>query len=355
MSVTRDRQTVLEVVKRCEMYGHVERGINPAPFSWERKPRPTDTPADDFPMVPQCAAEIIECWKNGLESLILVVGNDDDMSEITLVPVEDVPERESNRFKQAHLAAEQLQKAVIELWNELDSNGDLNKNDLPPSIRVMTPRRAPLQSFSRFRELPNEIQDCIWKYAIQVPRVVELEIRDVSQQETSVVNRRIPFLSHVSSASRSMVLEQLSTLWGKKGHRLAYYNKALDLVLIPQRGHYSITSKQTEVDSLGILSHCEGVEIFNGKQAMSSGSREIVILGGRRPTKGWMTFEMLVDQETYPYPDSDICEAWYFLDGLKTEMAKLKKTKGKKWKGIIRPIVKMARLQPVLHTLSPYT
>jgi hypothetical protein len=75
-----------------------------------------------------------------------------------------------------------------------------------------------------------------------------------------------------------MVLKQLSTLREKKGHRLAYYDETLDLVLIPQCGHYSITSKQTEVDSLGILSHCEGVEIFNGKQAMSSGSREIVIL-----------------------------------------------------------------------------
>jgi hypothetical protein len=63
---------------------------------------------------------------------------------------------------------------------------------------------------------------------------------------------------------------------------------------------------------------------------------------------------MLVDQETYPYPGSDMCEAWYFMDGLKTEMGKLKKKKGKKWKGT-RPIVKMASLQPVLHTLSPYT
>lgn len=66
-----------------------------------------------------------------------------------------------------------------------------------------------------------------------------------------------------------------------------------------------------------------------------------------------MTFEMLLDQETYPYPDSDMCEAWYFMDGLKTEMTKLQK-EGKKWKGT-RPTVKMARLQPVLHILSPYT
>ena len=59
-----------------------------------------------------------------------------------------------------------------------------------------------------------------------------------------------------------------------------------------------------------------------------------------------MTFEMLVDQETYPYPDSDMCEAWYFMDGLKTEMAKLKK-KGEKWKGT-RPTVKMARLRTMV-------
>jgi hypothetical protein len=126
-----------------------------------------------------------------------------------------------------------------------------------------------------------------------------------------------------------MVLRQLSTLWEKKGHRLAYCNKSLDLVHIPQRGQYSITSKQTEVDSLGILSHCEGVEIFNGRQAMSSESREIVILGGREPTRSRMSLEMLVDQETYPYPDSDTCEAWYFMDGLKTEMAKLKKKRAR--------------------------
>jgi hypothetical protein len=104
-------------------------------------------------MVPRCAAEIIECWRNGLESLILVVGNDDDMSGITLVPVED----------------------MLKLLNELDSNGHLNRDPLPPSIKVMTPQRAPLQSFSIFSELPKEIQDCIWNYAIQVPRIVELE------------------------------------------------------------------------------------------------------------------------------------------------------------------------------------
>jgi hypothetical protein len=118
-------------------------------------------------MVPQCAAKIIECWKNGLKSLILVVGNDDDMSEITLVPVEDVLERETNRFKQARLAAEQLRKAVMELLNELASNGHLNREPLPPSIKVMTSQRAPLQSFSIFGELPKEIQDCIWNYTIQ--------------------------------------------------------------------------------------------------------------------------------------------------------------------------------------------
>jgi hypothetical protein len=97
------------------MDGHVENGINPAPFAWERKPRLTDTPVDDFPMVPQYAEAIIKCWKSRLESVILVVGNDDDMSEITLVPVEDVLERETSRFKQARLAAEQLRKAVMEL------------------------------------------------------------------------------------------------------------------------------------------------------------------------------------------------------------------------------------------------
>jgi hypothetical protein len=85
-------------------------------------------------MVPQCAAEIIKCWKNGLESPILVVANDDDISEITLVPVEDVLERETNRFKQARLAAEQLRKAVMELRNELD----------PMAISTRTP--CPLRS-----------------------------------------------------------------------------------------------------------------------------------------------------------------------------------------------------------------
>jgi hypothetical protein len=167
----------------------------------------------------------------------------------------------------------------------------------------MTPQRAPLQSFSLFSELPKEIQDCIWNYAIQIPRVVELEIEgDISEKETPVVNRRIPSLLHLSSASRSMVLKQLSTLWEKKGHRLAYCNKTLDLVLIPQRGHYSITSKQTEVDSIGILNHCEGVEIFNGRQAMSSGSREIVILGERWPTRGWMTFGDACRSGNLPLP-----------------------------------------------------
>jgi hypothetical protein len=32
LSVTSDRQIILEVVKSFEIYGHVERGINPALF-----------------------------------------------------------------------------------------------------------------------------------------------------------------------------------------------------------------------------------------------------------------------------------------------------------------------------------
>jgi hypothetical protein len=41
--------------------------------------------------------EIIQCARNGLRELMFVVGNDDDLSEIELVPIEEDPVLRSPR------------------------------------------------------------------------------------------------------------------------------------------------------------------------------------------------------------------------------------------------------------------
>lgn len=110
-------------------------------------------------MVPECASQIVACGRAGVTEIILVVGNDDDAAEVTLVALETIPHQETGRFKQALLAAERLRTAVRALWNQ----GDHDAGSQAPQIKLMTDQRKPLQTFAPFPRLPLEIQAEIWR------------------------------------------------------------------------------------------------------------------------------------------------------------------------------------------------
>ena len=219
----------------------------------------------------------------------------------------------------------------------------------------MTVQRKPLQTFIPFPKLPLEVQAEIWRYALSIPRIIELEGNGVIEHEgCTVVNCCVPSLLHVSLASRKIALQHLTTLWEKQSPGLAYYNQELDTNLPARREKNYLDCPYPGVRSIGLVDDCEGIQSFTGRRGESCGAQEVVIVAGRRPTTWWMSLHRPVDLLEYPYgtPDADLCGAWYFMDDLKTGMGKVVK-KTKKWKGTL-PDVQMARVEIVCHTVSPY-
>ncbi|CZR52229.1 uncharacterized protein PAC_02106 [Phialocephala subalpina] len=209
-------------------------------MAWIRKPRHDRFVEDGyFPMVEQCATEIVDVWIKGLEKVALVIGNDDDMAEVNLVPIETTPEQETDRFKQARLAARQLHQAVRKLHVD-----NFPKSGQPPVIELMAVERNLLQKFTRFPQLPVELQTRVWDYAITVPRIIELEgVGGRGREDTTVMKRQVPSLLHVSSTARVLAMKQMSVLKEKKGPSLAYYNPHLDIVLLAERDNRALFSE----------------------------------------------------------------------------------------------------------------
>ena len=204
MAITRDRQIDQDAVRRGAFLTQLySPGSEPSPPPKnQRKPRPLGSAQIGiFPMVQECAEEIMVAAQDGLNEVILVVGNDDNLSDVTFVPVEFSPHHEGERFKQARLATTCLRETLSILSSS------------PPTIKLMTVQRVPLKSFVRFPELPLELQRHILGYALQSPRVIEIEhVGGLEGSECSVIRPRVPALLHVCRSSRVVcILSVIST------------------------------------------------------------------------------------------------------------------------------------------------
>jgi hypothetical protein len=99
-----------------------------------------------------------------MEDLIIVVGNDDDASEVTLVPLNPNKYQWPPREKGALRVVAQLQKHLLDHWRD-PGNRPLFTTS-PPNISVMTVQMVPTPSFSQFQKLPTELQDMVWSPAL---------------------------------------------------------------------------------------------------------------------------------------------------------------------------------------------
>lgn len=357
MAVTRDRQIDEDAVRRgaflTQLYAPGSEQVLPPKN--QRKPRPLGlAPTGIFPMVQECAEEIMVAAQDGLSEVILVVGNDDNLPEATFVPVEFSLDHEGERFKQARLATTCLRETLSIL------------SPSPPTIKLMTVQRVPLKSFVRFPKLPLELQRHILGYALQSPRVIEIEhVGGLEGSQCSVIRRRVPALLHVCRNSRVFALTHLAKI--QDGTGLGYFNPELDTFLIPQFGaNYSRTfpSWARGVKSIAIRSNHRITDAFSGHDAKGfrDNVREIVVIYD----KGRADCELQLG-EVHRSEDSwnsRIYEAEHHAEALKLDIVKLER----KWRKYVNqrvarglssthwtvPSVRIARLQAVSHTLSPY-
>lgn len=360
MGVTMDRCPDLHTSRHGHFVHARKDGRNPMPLSWERKYRKSvSVPDFDFPMVPECAQQIVDCWKSGLRKVLLVVGNDDDIPEVNLVPLNLAPEQETYRYRQARLAAEALQRATDVLCLQSIASGDCKLDQLPRvTIDVMTVERQPCASFSRFSSLPTEIQTVVWDLALRVPRVIENECGEIFDDRNCIVNRHVPPLLHVSRHSRALALKHLKVLPTEelqhnqpKSH--GYYNPMLDVLLLARQGH-NIISDTASVERQAVLEDCEVP--FDPEYALHSGAKEIVVVGGKRATRGWMTLDVSEDQDVYrDGVDAEMCAAWWFKDELQKGIEEFLSKPKNKWYESNMPLVTMAKLVQVCHTKCPYS
>jgi hypothetical protein len=107
----------------------------------------------------QTRDEVIKCCEKGLREIIFVVGNDDDMSEITFAPLDPDVSRRSARETKAVEEAESFSAGLGRYWERLKVACPL------PTVKVTVAQRKPLQNFSLFPRLPMEIQLMIWSFA----------------------------------------------------------------------------------------------------------------------------------------------------------------------------------------------
>ena len=103
--------------------------------------------------------EVSLCREKGLQDIIIVVGNDDDLSEIILVPLHSDHAQRSDREVIAVTATEIFKQDLADYWT---SKG---LPSLPPKLTVMTVQRTPLKTFTLFPLLPMELQLAVWDFA----------------------------------------------------------------------------------------------------------------------------------------------------------------------------------------------
>jgi hypothetical protein len=308
------------------------------------------------------AEQILACAEKGLKELIIIVGNDDDLSEITLIPATPISKSASDIFHQAELKAEALRYALA-----------LN-SPTPPTVRVMTPKRLPLIPFPFFPKFPQEIQNIIWSYACEVPRVIAIEhTGGLLCDEVKIKNPRVPPLLHACQTSRAILKAKLTRGISLPGDRYyPYYNPLVDTVHLPMYGISSAKLGNHRFRSVAVSNSHSFGERFTGADAKALRTEEIVILAGGGARARTKCEVMIVPARTYPGGDGDrsrfdcrafeaSSEKYHLEESMRKKLRSWEKYQARRRrKGLsspdwIVPKVKIARLMAVTQVLSPYS
>ncbi|CZR63561.1 uncharacterized protein PAC_13458 [Phialocephala subalpina] len=220
--------------------------------------------------------------KAGVRYIILVVGNDDDICEVTLISFE-YGHTYSTRERGNAGGGESLSKAC-------------------------GPLRKPLQLFTGFPKLPTEVQDMIWNLAMNVPRVLKL-LGAYDGRQHPLANRQPSLFS--------------------SGKRKTYYRNWIDTLQLEAIEFWGEQVLPKAVSSLGLPFSWIQAEDFNSRDVKYlQGNDEIVVLQGERVANCEME---LVPHNIPCEPESDKLEGEktqsYVNELLKEMEKKLKKLK----------------------------
>jgi hypothetical protein len=226
------------------------------------------------------ASKIAKCGMRGVREVMVVVGNDDDLSEVTLVPFDKPLGERSAREQKAFLEVCYLRRSVERYWAEQVQATIPEFRIIPaPAVTLMTVKRAPLKYFTRFPDLPVEIQHMIWKFAYKRPRMLTLAYSQ-SNDEIHVLNCRQPAMIHACRAARSIAMKGYAFVLEHADY-LNYWNSDIDSVRLLCGLTKPRTFSGIRMPSLAIPSHCWALGKFTGADAkLFSGLEEIVLLVG---------------------------------------------------------------------------
>ncbi|KAE9379972.1 hypothetical protein N431DRAFT_432287 [Stipitochalara longipes BDJ] len=312
--------------------------------------------------------EVIKCAEKGVREIIYVVGNDDDLSEITLVPLPDEPSQLSARELEVVQAADEFGSGVGRYWKQKDVTWPL------PTFKVMKVERKPLKEFTLFPHLPMEIQLLIWDFAaVNYPKVHTM-ISDDDNISTGTgpeaFNYRAPAMAHACRNSRNAIWKDLDM--SKLDDKTMIHEPLNDVILLRKQGietSYRDFAKK-QYTSIGIIyDEKRSWNMISGADAKTfvGLKRIFILLGGHRAS---CEMTMVPIPEAQPprgkvYEWSKTSSARMCAHILREDLEK----QSKKWKAYQRrrvkqgksspdwvvPKVEVAHLKPICEVVSPYS
>jgi len=297
--------------------------------------------------------EVSLCREKGLQDIIIVVGNDDDLSEIILVPLHSDHAQRSDREVIAVTATEIFKQDLADYWT---SKG---LPSLPPKLTVMTVQRTPLKNFTLFPLLPMELQLAVWDFAAHAyPRVIAMK----PEHEE---NYRPHAITHTCRASRDVIWQGLLLREAKRPY--IFCDSKHDTVLLRNDGSNFKEFCKKGLKSIAVIYDPFGVNLTATDAKAFVGLQRIVVLIGKPRARCEMTLELISEHQP---PRRQVCERnkarvpWLYAEFLREDMEKT----AKKWKTYQRrranqgksspdwivPRVEVAYLRPVCETVSPY-
>lgn len=240
--------------------------------------------------------EVRECVERGVREIWLVTGNDDQGSEIELLDLPNNVNLLTPKQKTLVGRTERFKDEIKLFW---ERNGVVVAL---PRVKVMTPRRKPLSHFSKFGDLPIELQDLIWGFAGRAREsVITLTNEEADPNQLSVKGVHIPALLHTCRGSRDVMGKLV--VWETIARRNVPVVRGLDVVRLETRGgRYSPiifgAMRGVGVENKGVLKDV-GLVWGEGRALLSSRDfrvyfekvERLVVLVGRG--KGGCVVEMM--------------------------------------------------------------
>jgi hypothetical protein len=216
-----------------------------------------------------------------VRKVMIVVGNDDDLSEVILIPFDKPLGERSAREQKAFMEVCSLRRSVKRHWAEhVQSTYPEFRTVLAPAVTLMTVKRAPLKSFPRFPDLPVEIQYMILRFAYFRPRMLNI-VYSKAHNGLSILNYRQPAVTHACHVGHDLQRKEQGLMVDNTDYYTNYSPDIDTVCLLFNRAPPRKFSK-LNVSSIAIPFDWRGLQFTAADAKMFTGLEEIVLLVGRQ-------------------------------------------------------------------------